>query len=150
VKTTGPVNTFTEPFKSANGNWVHNGYQTLGWLEDSQHTVKSVGINNGWNGNFCRSAHALTSGMETRVEFKVDQADTVSHFALENQSGGVCRRWCLNAGRGKTYFAQYNDGTGWYGPQDLLNPIKVNTWYVAILKMHEMDDMNGFRMKVHE
>ncbi|MCL5264634.1 MAG: hypothetical protein M1343_05495 [Chloroflexi bacterium] len=76
----------------------------------------------------------------------MDATETYAHFALENDSGGTYRRWAFISAGGKA-FVQYADDTGWYYPQDLINPVKTNTWYVGILRA---DDVNGFRIEVHE
>ncbi|MCL5264637.1 MAG: RES domain-containing protein [Chloroflexi bacterium] len=76
----------------------------------------------------------------------MDATETYAHFALENDTGGTYRRWAFISAGGKA-FVQYADDTGWYYPQDLINPVKTNTWYVAILRA---DDINGFKIDVHE
>ncbi|MCL5264643.1 MAG: RHS repeat-associated core domain-containing protein [Chloroflexi bacterium] len=76
----------------------------------------------------------------------MDATETYAHFALENDTGGTYRRWAFISAGGKA-FVQYADDTGWYYPQDLINPVKTNTWYVAILRA---DDINGFSIDMHE
>ncbi|MBI4317103.1 MAG: RHS repeat-associated core domain-containing protein, partial [Chloroflexi bacterium] len=140
------VDSFAESFQSQNGDWVYSPYQTVPYLDNGQYTVKSTGTDTGWWANFYRSAYSIVSGNEVKVEFKVDGADSGAHFAIENESGGVYRRWAINAWSGKIY-VQYNEGSGWVYPQDLIDPIKLNTWYVVVLRA---DDANGFRIEVRE
>ncbi|MCL5264647.1 MAG: hypothetical protein M1343_05560 [Chloroflexi bacterium] len=146
VKKTGPATTFAEGFQSGNANWTYSPYQTVPYVDNGQYTIRSTGTNADYSANFYRNAYSVPTGNEVRFEFKVDATETYAHFALENDTGGTYRRWAFISAGGKA-FVQYADDTGWYYPQDLINPVKTNTWYVAILRA---DDINGFKIDVHE
>ncbi|MBI4790951.1 MAG: hypothetical protein HY782_28305, partial [Chloroflexi bacterium] len=139
--------TLTDPFDTSNpALWSWSGYQSVPFNDAGQNVVKSTGTDANWNGNFYRNAYGLTHGQSASIDFKVDSAETYLHLALESSDGGVYSRWALIAAQSKLY-VQYNNDGWWIYPQDLINPVKLNTWYRLTLRV---DDVNGFRIEVRE
>ncbi len=138
-----------DTFDGANTSvWTFSISQTVPFNDGGQNVVKSVGTGVDWNANFYRNAN-LISGQSASIDFKVDATDTSTHLALESYDGGVYNRWAMIA-TGNKIFVQYilnvNPLTVIY-PQDLINPVKLNTWYRVTLRV---DDVNGFKIEVRE
>jgi hypothetical protein len=102
----------------------------------SENVVKSEGTGSSWASSFWRSSYNLSSGQAVRFEFQVTGSDSRAHFMLETAGSGGdpdYNRWCLIASNGKLR-VQYRIGTEpWQYPKTLIEPLELNTWYVASL-----------------
>ncbi len=136
----------TDTFDAANGaTWIPGANQTIPFNDNGQSVVKSVGTNVDWNSYLYRTAFSLSHEQSASIDFKVDAPDTWLHLALESTDGGTYSRWAVLAT--DRLFVQYAENDVWAYPQDLINPVKLNTWYRATLRV---DDVNGFRIEVRE
>jgi hypothetical protein len=126
------VTTLEDPFGSLNSStWTFSGHQSI-----DGGTLKNAGTGGDYNANFYRTSYSLSTKEGIKVEFKVSQGDAAAHFALETSDGGVYRRWGVIANSNKIY-VQFNNGSGYQYPADLINPIQVGKWYVLTLKVGE-------------
>ena len=119
-------------------------------MDNGLYTAKLTGTGTHLSASLVRNTYALASGSEVRLEFKVDGTETLAHFSLEAGTAGTStyRRWGL-IGRWGKLCVQYND-SGYDNNTyvDLINPVKLNTWYVATIRVQNAT--NGFRIEVHE
>ncbi len=140
---------FTDSFDSANTSaWTFSSYQTVPYNDGGQNVLKSTGTGVDWNSNFYRNA-SLVNGQSATVDFKVDSGDSYLHLAVDSNDGGVYSRWAIIAAGNRIFVQQIVNlaASGAAYPQDIINPIKLNTWYRLILRV---DDVNGFKIEVRE
>jgi RHS repeat-associated protein len=133
-------------FENTNGIlWQYNGYQTLGHNDGGQQVLKSTGPGGyTWASNFARYCCDLISGRSMVVDFKVDNANSAAHFSVETNQGGYSRFGVI-ADVNKIFMQTIIGGNVVH--TDLINPVKVNTWYRVRLIL---DDANGFKAEVWE
>jgi RHS repeat-associated protein len=137
---------FSDSFDTKNtAAWVWNSYQTVPYTDGDGKVVHNDGTGSSYSANFYRNSHNLSHGEGLQVRFKVDRSDTAAHFSVESNNG-TYRRFGVIANNGKVY-VQYNNGGSWTYPKDLINPLKVDTWYVLQIRVN---DSQGFTVEVYE
>ena len=104
------------------------------------------GTDANYNANFYRNAYSLTTGKAVQVRFKVDQTETLAHFSVE-ANDATYRRFGAVAYGGKLH-VQYNDGSGYRYPAELLSSLQLNTWYV--LRIVVDDSGRGFYVEAYQ
>ena len=125
--------------------WVYNSYQTVPFNDNGNNIIKNIATGTSYSANFYKRESSLSNNGLVQMEFKVDATDTVAHFGIEAWSASVYNRWAVIVT--DKIFVQYTEGSGYQNPKTLINPIKIDTWYVVIL---EVDDDNQFYIKVYE
>lgn len=123
--------------------WVFDGYQTVPHDLSGENVLKMYGDGT-WRHYY--SLQHIVTGMEARVEFLRTGISFWHIAALENSDS--YNRWCIQEDNLGNIRVQYrvNDGS-WVFPKTLIAGAKTGIWYVALLKV---DDINGFYIKVWE
>jgi uncharacterized repeat protein (TIGR01451 family) len=134
---------FQDSFDSQNtAAWTWSSYQIVPFNDGGNNVVKSAGTGTNWNSTFYRTA-TLSSGQGLAVRFKVDNTNPMTVLAVETADGS--KRFGIYALSGKAT-VQYNDGSGWRYPADLIPTLQANTWYVLRIVL---DDARGFYMEAY-
>ncbi len=137
---------FTDGFETLDASqWSFSTYQDAPFIIDDRTTVHSVGSGSGWQATFFRNGYQLTHGMAAKFDFMVNTDNTYSVFSIRTNKSD---RWGMIAENGKIY-TQYGIGGAYTSPADgdLIDPIKIDTWYSGMLVVDELD---GFFMLVYE
>ncbi|MDQ1301913.1 MAG: hypothetical protein QG637_1835, partial [Chloroflexota bacterium] len=135
--------TFQDTFDSKNtAAWTWSSYQTVPFNDGGNNVVKSAGAGTNWNSAFNRTA-TLSSGQGVSVRFKVDHTNPMAVLAIETTDSS--KRFGIYALSGKAT-VQYNDGSGWRYPADLIPNLQINTWYVLRIVL---DDARGFYLEAY-
>jgi RHS repeat-associated protein len=135
--------TFQDTFDSKNtAAWTWSSYQTVPFNDSGNNVVKSAGTGVDWNSTFYRTA-TLTSGQGLSLRFKVDNTNPMTVLAIETTDSS--KRFGVYALSNKVT-VQYNDGSGWRYPADLIPSLQANTWYVLRIVL---DDARGFYMEAY-
>jgi len=139
--------TFADSFDTKNDSaWVYNTHQTVPYAGWDNNLVKNTGTETSWDANFYRSSYNLSSGEALQVRYKGTQTDNFGVVSIETSEGGTYRRFGVNISAGKIY-VEYNDGSGWLRPKDLITDFKPLTWYVIRISL---DDTTGFMIEVYD
>jgi RHS repeat-associated protein len=139
----GVVYTMLDTFDSKDtSGWSWSSHQTVPHNDAGNMVVKSTGTESNWDANFYRTSYSLTHGDGVELRFKVDQDDTRAHFSIETDG----YRFGVIADEGVLY-AQYNTGSGWQYPGNVLDDVQLHTWYAVRISV---DDVNGFRVEAYQ
>ncbi len=118
-------------------NWWWSAYQVV--PDAPNNWVKNSGTGSNYDAHFYRTSYSLSSGQGLQVRLKVSRTDANAHVSIE-ANDATYRRFGVIAGSGKLS-VQYNDGSGYRYPADLLTGLQANTWYVVRIVV---DDVRGF------
>ncbi len=132
-----------ERFDTLNtANWAFSCQgATAGCQTVDSGTLRNIGTGSDYSANFYRSLYNLSGSLQgqgIKVEFKVDNTDTIAHFMLEAGSTQY-RRFGVVASGNKIYVQYNSDGVNWVYPADLINPVELNVWYVLTLKIIQIN-----------
>jgi RHS repeat-associated protein len=138
--------TFQDPFDTKDAAaWGWSSYQTV-YNDGGNNVIKSSGTGSDYSANFYRSSYNLADGEGVEFRFRVDRTDTASHFMVEANDSPYSRFGAIAHG-GRIY-VQYNDGSGWQYPGDLITNLQANTWYVVRIVVNYGGD--GFSVKTYQ
>ena len=145
-----PGTIFSDTFNAANNAMGgYNSYSTVPFSDNGNNVVKITGAEDAcvWCATFYRIPTSISTGHSVHLQFKVDSTSTVAHFAIQSYNAdGTYNRWAVIQNDPDNIYAQISDHSVWSGVL-LPFPIKINTWYVIILRA---DDINQFYMRVYE
>jgi len=119
--------------------------------DGKENVLMNTGTGGNYDANFYRTEYSLGDDDAATIAFKVDAGNTDAHFSIEASTGTGgwgsynYHRFGIVA-RDNRIYAQVHEMPARF-TQTLINPIKINIWYVLTIKL---DDAGLFYLKVHE
>jgi hypothetical protein len=141
-----PLNSpFADDFHTWAANaWWLNGYATIPVVDGEASVLRTTGGDD-WDTQVARTVYSLAGGTDVSLRFKVSDANSGAHYAIEADDP-TYRRFGIIAQDGRLD-VQRIDGDSVQTLGTILPSVRPHTWYRATF---HLDDSTGFRVLVEQ